>query len=106
MGFDDIAISRFLVPPLTTVAQPYREIGSKAVELLVDLVQAGETANLAEKNVILAPTLKVRGSTAPLKKGGVDGKAINGRLPQKSKSVSQPKSGSSARTAKRRPLKP
>lgn len=91
VGFDDIAVSRFLVPPLTTVAQPSREIGGKAVGLLVDLVQAGETAKPAE-NVILAPTLKVRGSTAPLKKGGVGGKAIDGRLPQKTKSVSQPKS--------------
>jgi hypothetical protein len=55
-------------------------------------VQAGETAKRAEKNVILAPTLKVRGSTAPLKKGGVGGQAIDGRLSQKTKSVSQPKS--------------
>jgi LacI family transcriptional regulator len=83
VGFDDIAISRFLVPPLTTVAQPYREIGAKAVQLLVDLVKAGETTKPAEKNVILAPTLKIRGSTAPFKKGGVDGKAIDRLLPKK-----------------------
>jgi LacI family transcriptional regulator len=89
MGFDDIEISRFLVPPLTTVAQPCRELGAKAVELLIDLVQAGEATKPAEKNVILAPTLKIRGSTAPLKKGGVDGRAIDGRLPQRTKSVSQ-----------------
>jgi LacI family transcriptional regulator len=95
VGFDDIAISRFLVPPLTTVAQPYQEIGTKAVEMLVDLVKAGGTPQPAEKNVILAPTLKVRGSTAPLKKGGVDGKAIDGRLPQRTKSVPQPKSSRS-----------
>jgi LacI family transcriptional regulator len=73
VGFDDIAISRFLVPPLTTVAQPYREMGAKAVELLVNLVQSGQAAPPIEKNIILTPTLKVRGSTAPLKKGGVDG---------------------------------
>jgi LacI family transcriptional regulator len=106
MGFDDIAISRFLVPPLTTVAQPYREIGTKAVEMLVDLVKAGETAKPAEKNVILAPTLKIRGSTAPLKKGGVDGRAIDGRLPERTKPVSPP--GSKRPTSKgasRRPLK-
>jgi LacI family transcriptional regulator len=92
MGFDDIEISRFLVPPLTTVAQPGREIGAKAVELLIDLVQAGKATKPAEKNVILAPTLKIRGSTAPLKKGGVDGRAIDCRLPQRTKSVSQPTS--------------
>jgi LacI family transcriptional regulator len=106
MGFDDIAISRFLVPPLTTVAQPCREIGAKAVELLVDLVQADETAKPAEKNVILAPTLKIRGSTAALKKGGIDGRAIDGRLPQRINSVSQPKSSRpTTKGASRRPFK-
>jgi LacI family transcriptional regulator len=88
MGFDDIEISRFLVPPLTTVAQPYREIGAQAVELLVSLLQSGDAKKPAEKNVILKPTLRIRGSTAPLKKGGVDGSAINRRAPQTTKSVS------------------
>jgi DNA-binding LacI/PurR family transcriptional regulator len=92
MGFDDIAISRFLVPPLTTIAQPYREIGAKAVELLVNLVQAEAATESAKKNLILAPTLKIRGSTAPLEKGGVDGRAIDARLPKKAKPVSQTKS--------------
>jgi LacI family transcriptional regulator len=88
MGFDDIEISRFLVPPLTTVAQPYREIGAQAVELLISLVQSRDAKKPAEKNVILNPTLRIRGSTAPLKKGGVDGSAINRRAPQTTKSVS------------------
>jgi hypothetical protein len=87
MGFDDIEISRFLVPPLTTVAQPYRKIGAQAVELLINLVQSGDARKPAEKNVILTPTLRIRGSTAPLKKGGVDGSAINSRVPQRSKTV-------------------
>ena len=77
----------FLVP-LGKCLAPCREIGAKAVELLVDLVQAEETTKPAEKNVILAPTLKIRGSTAPLKKGGVDGSAINRRAPPTTKSVS------------------
>jgi len=88
MGFDDIEISRFLVPPLTTVAQPYREIGAEAVELLISLVQSRDAKKPAEKNVILNPTLRIRGSTAPLEKGGVDGSAINRRAPQTTKSVS------------------
>ena len=88
MGFDDIEISRFLVPPLTTVAQPYREIGAQAVELLISLVQSRDAKRPAEKNVILKPTLRIRGSTAPLKKGGVDGSAINRRVPQTTKPVS------------------
>jgi LacI family transcriptional regulator len=88
MGFDDIEISRFLVPPLTTVAQPYREIGAQAVELLISLVQSRDAKKPAEKNVILNPTLRIRGSTAPLEKGGIDGSAINRRAPQTTKSVS------------------
>ena len=88
MGFDDIEISRFLVPPLTTVAQPYREIGAQAVEVLISLVQSRDAKMPTEKNVILKPTLRIRGSTAPLKKGGVGGSAINRRVPQTTKSVS------------------
>jgi LacI family transcriptional regulator len=107
MGFDDIEISRFLVPPLTTVAQPYREIGTQAVELLVNLVQSGDAKKPAEKNVILTPTLRVRGSTAPLKKGGVDGSAINSRVPQRSKtSLSAGKSNQpTTKGNSRRPFK-
>ncbi len=89
MGFDDIEISRFLkFLPLTTGLSPYREIGAQAVELLVNLVQSGDAKKPAEKNVILTPTLRIRGSTAPLKKGGVGGSAINSRVPQRSKPVS------------------
>ena len=72
VGFDDIAISRFLVPPLTTIAQPYRETGAKAVELLLDILKSDSAVKPSPKSVILAPSLKVRGSTAPLEKGGAD----------------------------------
>ncbi|QPC42813.1 LacI family DNA-binding transcriptional regulator [Kaustia mangrovi] len=34
IGFDDIAWSHFIHPPLTTVRQPYRALGTAAVELL------------------------------------------------------------------------
>jgi LacI family transcriptional regulator len=108
VGFDDIAISRFLVPPLTTVAQPYREIGAKAVDLLIDLVGSGQGKKSEEKNVILAPALKVRGSTAPLKKGGVDGRALeaSSRLPRTTKSISKPKSNRpTSQGSIRRPFK-
>jgi LacI family transcriptional regulator len=35
VGFDDIPLSSFIVPPLTTVAQPAEELGRIAVDLLV-----------------------------------------------------------------------
>jgi len=37
-GFDDIAFSAFVEPPLTTIAQPAEEFGRTAVTLLVDLL--------------------------------------------------------------------
>lgn len=37
-GFDDIAFSAFVDPPLTTIAQPAEEFGRTAVALLVDLL--------------------------------------------------------------------
>lgn len=60
VGFDDLASSRYLTPPLTTVAQPMREIGARAVKLLLALV---EGADVARKQT-LDFSLMLRGSTA------------------------------------------
>lgn len=40
-GFDDIPVSRFLRPPLTTVHVPIAEMGTRAVEMLLHQVQEG-----------------------------------------------------------------
>ena len=61
VGFDDISFARYTVPPLTTVAQPVREIGQETVRLLLGLLN-GETA--AAVSVILRHHLIVRESTA------------------------------------------
>lgn len=64
IGFDDIELGRFLTPALTTVGQPSREIGEKAVELLLQRID--EKARFGQKaptSVIMSPTLYVRGST-------------------------------------------
>jgi LacI family transcriptional regulator len=63
VGFDDIEISRYLVPPLTTVAQPTREIGARAVKLLLQLI-ADRSGAATPVSVLVSPTLKIRGSTA------------------------------------------
>jgi LacI family transcriptional regulator, repressor for deo operon, udp, cdd, tsx, nupC, and nupG len=39
VGFDDLPSSRYLTPPLTTVAQPMREIGIRAVKLVLALIE-------------------------------------------------------------------
>src|SRR5690554_965092 len=41
-GFDDIEESNFSAPPLTTVRQPFSEMGSKAVECLIRLIEGKE----------------------------------------------------------------
>ena len=40
-GFDDIPISRFLDPPLTTVGVPIAELGRQAVECCVEILATG-----------------------------------------------------------------
>jgi LacI family repressor for deo operon, udp, cdd, tsx, nupC, and nupG len=60
VGFDDIPFARYTVPPLTTVAQPVREIGQETVRLLLAVVRGQSAAS-----VILPHKLLVRESTAP-----------------------------------------
>ncbi len=60
VGFDDLASSLFMVPPLTTVHNPIQEIGQLAAQAMLGLL-AGEkpAANVP------APRLVVRESTRP-----------------------------------------
>jgi len=62
IGFDDIRFARYTYPPLTTVAQPMREIGEGTVKLLLSIL-----ANDAEPpaSVTLPHSIVIRGSTAP-----------------------------------------
>ncbi|MFV2064483.1 MAG: substrate-binding domain-containing protein, partial [Chloroflexota bacterium] len=60
VGFDDIALSDYTVPPLTTVAQDKYAMGQRAVSI-VDRILAGETVSGTER---LPVRLVVRGSTA------------------------------------------
>lgn len=38
-GFDDIPMTKYMDPPLTTMRQPAKELGAKAMELLVQLLE-------------------------------------------------------------------
>ena len=62
IGFDDIRFARYTNPPLTTIAQPMREIGEGTVKLLLSIL-----ANDAETpaSITLPHRLAVRGTTAP-----------------------------------------
>ncbi|MBL7255597.1 LacI family DNA-binding transcriptional regulator [Paractinoplanes lichenicola] len=61
VGFDDINAARWSAPPLTTVRQPFAEMGRVAMRRLLRLI-AGE--ELASPRVELATQLIVRKSTA------------------------------------------
>lgn len=59
VGFDGTALDEFHEPSLTTVAQPFDEIGREAVERLLGLVRGQPVESIA-----IAPTLVAGGSTA------------------------------------------
>ncbi|WP_296423078.1 LacI family DNA-binding transcriptional regulator [Yoonia sp.] len=60
MGFDDIELARVAFPALTTVHVPHREMGRRAAQALVRMVQGGIT----EAPVELAATLVFRDTLA------------------------------------------
>jgi len=61
VGFDDIELSAYTSPPLTTVAQPKERIGALAVDMLLERV-GGKRRDT--RKVVLQPELRVRASTA------------------------------------------
>ena len=62
VGFDDIRFARHIDPPLTTIAQPMREIGEGTVRLLLEILNGDE---IKPVSVTLPHQLTVRASTAP-----------------------------------------
>ncbi len=58
IGFDDLGLSRYTIPALTTVQQPRFEIGRKAASMLLDIIDKKETLN----SIKLKPVLVVRDS--------------------------------------------
>ena len=62
VGFDDLPISRWFSPPLTTVRQPLAEMGRTAAAMLAAMIDGREPHG---RQVELATELVVRSSTAP-----------------------------------------
>jgi LacI family transcriptional regulator len=62
VGFNDMPFIDRLRPPLTSVRVPQREIGTTAAELLLAQLSHGSEP---AREILLQPTLVVRGSTAP-----------------------------------------
>jgi DNA-binding LacI/PurR family transcriptional regulator len=62
VGFDDLPLSRWTSPPLTTVRQPVEEMAMMAVQLVRALA---DNAPVASQLLEVATSLVVRESTAP-----------------------------------------
>jgi DNA-binding LacI/PurR family transcriptional regulator len=59
IGFDDVPMAQYLIPPLTTIRQPIRAAGHKCVELLVACMQGTQPE---EHQILLKPELILRAS--------------------------------------------
>lgn len=64
IGFDNIGFSAHSQPPLTTIAQPFRQIGMNCSSLLIQMINGQE--KLPQKNI--SPRLVVRSTTGPVVK--------------------------------------
>jgi LacI family transcriptional regulator len=72
VGFDDIELSAYSVPPLTTVLQPTTDMGRRAVQLLIDRIG---NPDLPHRREIFPTTLTVRDSC-----GGRSGPQLETKL--------------------------
>ena len=64
VGFDDLGMSAYMLPPLTTMRQPREALGRLAAEALIDLIE-GLPGRRVPGQFVLSSELIVRGSTAP-----------------------------------------
>jgi len=62
LGYDDIEVASYVIPPLTTVAQPIVEMGQAAVKLLLENISYAEMEPI---RAVLPPELIIRKSVAP-----------------------------------------
>jgi substrate-binding family protein len=67
VGFDDLPMSAWVSPPLTTVIQPLAQMASLATRTLLEMLNG--RADAASTRVELTTSLIVRASTAPPKLG-------------------------------------
>jgi LacI family transcriptional regulator len=63
VGFGDFKFAKLLSPPLTTISQPFEEIGSKATQILLARLDEGSDATVPPQ-VLLPTKLVIRSSTA------------------------------------------
>jgi len=60
-GFDDLELASVVVPALTTIHVPHREMGTKAAQALIEMVEK----KVVQKSVELESSIRIRGTLAP-----------------------------------------
>ncbi len=66
LGFDDYPWNKHFNPSLTAIAQPTYEMGRRAFELLLQIINKDENLGRAERQVRLSAELRIRNSTAAI----------------------------------------
>jgi LacI family transcriptional regulator len=61
IGYDDIQITKYTNPQLTTIAQPMFNMGSRAAEILIERIH---NPDIPLRKKVFEPNLVVRGSTS------------------------------------------
>jgi LacI family transcriptional regulator len=69
-GFDDVHLSRFSAPSLTTVRQPMHEIGAAAVEMLRWRLQRA-SVDARPRRMLLTPEFVERATHGPCNEAGL-----------------------------------
>lgn len=67
VGFDDIFVSQYLNPPLTTVSAQIEDEGRKAAELLIDKIKSKSMVGNQSKKIKITTELVIRNSTKIIK---------------------------------------
>lgn len=68
IGFDDIEVSAYLSPALTTIRQPRRQIGERAAKLILGMIAAGSDQAPAE--ILPVELIERQSVTIPAKPAG------------------------------------
>ena len=68
-GYNDMMLLDMIQPSLTSIRVPYREMGSEAAEVLLEMMAPTE-GDIGEPKRMLRPTLTARESTQPVRAAG------------------------------------
>ena len=74
VGFDDLPMSAWVSPPLTTIVQPLAHMAAMATRTVLDLL--GGRIDASSNRVELTTSLVVRASTAPPRRKVADPRPI------------------------------